>query len=876
MWSGLQPVSIGASDMTSSTPLVEDGGQARTKRITSAQREVLEQSFVANQFSAADQILLCKSLQLTSEQVKKWFARRSKKTAENAQGSTQPDLGATIAAAPSNISQPVNGGVPHMVSWEQQMTMPGLVDARQLQQPNFQAQFRPTEKHGPQSEDTYKTAVTSDNQMEVDDENEEEDDDSDDMQEQESEDARALAELGISANGILPSNVSVDAYVNCLKVLGQDSSRSLALAPLLDNKTPSSFIKRYAYTRKEKRICLYGGQDSLLIGPLVNCSFMNYKGNRQFDILRQWLLDSKNSESDLQVRILNVLAKLPFDVDLLKVSKLGKHVKVLAESNKEEVKNLATKLKIDWMGLVDKAQAAKAAPAESSAKRPRTDESATSKPMTAPAKKVKVVEESSKRAPTHEPTVMLEDNFDLFQDKSVVPEKPRLQPQSLPKMKFKKTEGVPHVIPVVAAPVSATRTTPAADEGDLVAEDILLRPTRDVSYRRVETPEEKLQSENAQMEEDGVEGEAPVIPVNEDAPSTTDGKKGILKSSTSRRRGHRVVFAKDLEHVKYFTVEDEGAEPSKGKMSARESERGEGRKAFKRDLKPTIEWLTPTEISVGYMEKGQLTMEAKVQEERERTTMAQTYYTVAEIPRDPIEPDDAMLQLAPHDTWVIIPLDEIGDLEQPPMVMDQSHLLQNNALGLGALSPFIAGFANNGNASAPPPIDINQLLTFFSQQQSQAQGLPTNPAAGATIQHMYAQAPQMLQDSFQRTPPYQQEGVGNSSMEYSQGGSRDRDDDDDDDESDDDDRHRDYGDYDDRSRRDRDSDRDHPRRSFGGRRGSGDREGRGRGSRPKRGKRERPENIKPRGICQFWKRGNCQFGSGCFNKHEGEGGSSRQ
>ena len=112
--------------------------------------------------------------------------------------------------------------------------------------------------------------------------------------------------------------------------------------------------------------------------------------------------------------------------------------------------------------------------------------------------------------------------------------------------------------------------------------------------------------------------------------------------------------------------------------------------------------------------RGAQSEEAKNQEIREKTTIAQSYFSQADIPENPDEP-----QIVPEDTAepFIIPLD---DIEQPePLVVNPASLMNNFAVQNQSVLPtadplasFVATLAQAGIAGNAENAGVIYLCLF--------------------------------------------------------------------------------------------------------------------------------------------------------------------
>ncbi|KAJ3265536.1 hypothetical protein HDU77_004802 [Chytriomyces hyalinus] len=680
----------------------------------------------------------------------------------------------------------------------------------------------------------------------------------------------------------------------------------------IDFEDPSNvtkYLKFLAASSSTSERCARLNLDGLDVSAEFYEGLARSKSFKGLILLRQWISEAKDGgQTDLLREVLQLLFKLPINLDGLVASKIGRVLGSLLQNEglQEDVKQLATGLRTSWAKLVQESNPAvpaiPAAPATS-------------------ADKLRMKREAEEAAAAAAAREAQEISAKLI--------------ASLPKLKRVEKSSLESS----SSLASASDSTESPKEGGNGEQKF---PS--FSYRKAKSAsspeEEKFPTDTDTVMDDTHD-------------SSPGGVRSILSSTITpdvdpanpRKKRKSVKFALDLVKTRYFNIDDDASmvgdrnQDFKNK-SARESEKQEGRMAFRKELKEAISWRAPRAMQMTVYPSPTSTPETENQDERERMIIAKTFYDIADIPADPEEPDpdygedDLMDAGEQRNVTTYIPLDDpeappppppafappismetalggftglaglLQQQQQPPAQGIQglsglSGLAGLNNLGLGigsgttgasAPSPLalLLAMQQNQNASAAAPQAAGvagilkslgvagsggvpglgasgiQGLSFMNQQQQQStqsnpllnilQGGGLNP-----YQNTYGGQQQQQQQPNNLLGLLQQQQQANQYSNGSLGantGKHGRNDGDDEDEEHRRKRFADSGDF--------------SRSAQGGSNDRSDQSGRGAGRGRGRGE------IKPRGRCHFWSIGQCQYGDKCFNIHEGAGGSKNK
>ncbi|KAI8918420.1 hypothetical protein DFJ77DRAFT_293617 [Powellomyces hirtus] len=350
-------------------------------------------------------------------------------------------------------------------------------------------------------------------------------------------------------------------------------------------------------------------------------SFLKHSGLK---IVTKMLLQAKDRMEDpvvasVAVAALQLLEQMPVDVAELREVKTGKVVKHFASSNAgpqgAAIQEAAEKVMASWAALVSKPAKESVSPVDDShekaADRKRERESPTQENGETSMKRAKPPKDDSSpkndNILTEKPKPTAVPDLDLFKS---------LSHTSLPKIK--KTD----------APV----------------------PTKSAEAKGLSTPSSTAV---AAVLTPAAKPSPPVLPVQDKIPSYRAEKAaGSASGADSTTKKRRVRFAEGdkLVSIRYFEKEAPGQEKETSNTfnitphqhgNARDFDREEGKRAFKRDITETKDWAPPPVVNgPATYEWGKDSTEEKAQEERERTVLSATYYTESHIPPSPAEPSE--------------------------------------------------------------------------------------------------------------------------------------------------------------------------------------------------------------------------------------------
>ncbi|KAI9330402.1 hypothetical protein BDR26DRAFT_871512 [Obelidium mucronatum] len=443
------------------------------------------------------------------------------------------------------------------------------------------------------------------------------------------------------------------------------------------------------------------------------------KGFKGLILLRQWMTESKDgSHFDLLKSLLELLEKLPVTLEGIKTSKLGKALQIVlkADGIDAETKAIGKRLTAAWTELVTGATLQQQ---QGQGGEATTAPVASNAPLTAADRKRLQNEREEAIAAAA-----------------------ALRAQSLLATVTKRPTIQTEISSENGAGASAPTATLQDPTGAVPPE---LKYAR---YRKV--AKASSPSEASPIEESPVSAEPVAVVLNE------HGVKSILSSTITpdvdpmnpRKKKKAVKFAAELVKTRYFNTEDDvmaaGDRHFKNK-SARDSEKGEGRRAFQkegnREIKAAIDWKTPRPMAMKVYPPPSSTPETIAQDSRERSILSVSYYVDEDIPANPAEPDEdygeddmeVSLSGGRRDAEVIdIPLfDSDSQPQAAPQTVAAATPLPFLS-GLGGLNALLAGgaqapitplpFAGLGvpPAAAPAPA-LNFLMALQQQQQQQQQ-----------------------------------------------------------------------------------------------------------------------------------------------------------
>ncbi|KAI8615521.1 hypothetical protein BC830DRAFT_288793 [Chytriomyces sp. MP71] len=281
-------------------------------------------------------------------------------------------------------------------------------------------------------------------------------------------------------------------------------------------------------------------------------------------LLRQWVSEAaKGGHSALLKEVLALLVKLPVTVEGLAASKLGRSVQSLLTHEDGDVKAVAGQLRSSWAALVQKGS-------EQPSITPAEESPAPPPPLTA-ADKIRMKREAEEAAAAAATREAQQISARLI--------------ASLPKIKRIERSAVPD--PGGANPATA-------------GEDASADPPAMPRYSKVKSEND----DDAATSATAVSADTTMEEPEDPARYGPGGIRSILSLKVTpdvdpanpRKKRKAVSFAADLVKMKYFNVEDDASmvgDKTKSAKSARESERMEGRLAFRKEIKPTMEWRAP-------------------------------------------------------------------------------------------------------------------------------------------------------------------------------------------------------------------------------------------------------------------------------------------
>ncbi|KAI4521929.1 hypothetical protein K525DRAFT_200017 [Schizophyllum commune Loenen D] len=390
-----------------------------------------------------------------------------------------------------------------------------------------------------------------------------------------------------------------------------------ALRPLLAD---SSFTGAQAVNLLMDRIHDYGVDDvDAPTRKTILNAIRDHAGNHYFrawsenpeaiDVTRDWLKQGYQAKDETVMPLLHLIDRLPFTVQTLAESKIGKVVrKLVKEGSSAAIRDMAHNLERRWKAMLDKPDVNKA---KSGEKRKPT-EPPPAKP--APTKKQAVASSVAK------PTSVKRDSLSgTSTTKSAAAAKADTGFFSAPKAKpklpsFKKS--------TTSAPAEVKKPA-VVDAG--VAQPSSVDPFKElISQTKRGSPAVSTPQVNA-------------------APKANEaGAKGGKKKKS-------VTWAPDgkLESIRLIekaVYDDDGTSPHPQHHDLRDFDRGEGA-ALKHLFEEVVDWFEPVLIEIKDEERydrGLQSLEKEAQEQREATALAALYPDPSLIPACPTEPTTVM------------------------------------------------------------------------------------------------------------------------------------------------------------------------------------------------------------------------------------------
>ncbi|KAJ3206097.1 hypothetical protein HDU82_004726 [Entophlyctis luteolus] len=440
-------------------------------------------------------------------------------------------------------------------------------------------------------------------------------------------------------------------------------------------------------------------------------------------LFRQWITEAKDaaasgnvSAMELLTEVLSLLEKLPIKLDGLVASKLGRVVKVLTGGGvgvNDEAKGRAQNLTTQWAALVQKPTSAEGTAGSSAEQQPQ--------PITA-ADRLRMQrerEEAIASAAAAKAESLL----------ATLKRSRQADDAAVALSEVKDVDSKPNELP--SSGLESKETSQA------------LYPS--FSYRKAKS------SEPATSEIEKAKDTAEIIgAVREESPPVLNaaGLRSVLVIPSSyeengvaairRKKKKSVMFAADLVKIRFFNPEDDASAAGGDKhfknKSARESEKQEGRKAFRKDdreskrIKISAEWRKPRMMKLSRYPLPKQTSEMQVQDAREKLIVSVTYYSDDDIPDTPAEPD---WESSAVYGALTIPLDEPeSSVPVPGFGLPGAGVF--TGLNTGGLGNFnvLSGLSGLGNllsqqqkpadtAAANASSGIQNLLMSLQKQQAQ-------------------------------------------------------------------------------------------------------------------------------------------------------------
>ncbi|KAJ3149100.1 hypothetical protein HDU86_007043 [Geranomyces michiganensis] len=455
-------------------------------------------------------------------------------------------------------------------------------------------------------------------------------------------------------------------------------------------------------------------------------TLQSFRRQQGLKLVTKLLLQSKDQLDDsdatsVAVVALQILLKMPVSIDELKEVKTGKVVKHFATAaagdKGSEIHEAAKKVMDSWQALVANASAKESVSPTTTGEQPfhdkpnerkRDRDAADEDP--AAAKRVKsddaVKRDSSsdkdKRksiattglassvTATSPASATAVADMDIFKS---------LAHTSLPKIK--KVE--PKAVDETTKPAAEAKAAPSTTESRTATVGTFALPVAESipSYRKDPS------ASNA---------------------ASASASASVSASSSSAPAKRRVRFAEGdkLVSVRFFET-DTGHDKEAFNITphmhgnARDFDRQEGKRAFRKELHQAKEWVPPPLINAPETyEWGKNSMEDKIQEERERTLLGVAYYSDNQIPPSATEPTEPAAPPPHHPPKPIL-----WEAPPPPPVA---------AVPFAPFAAPLAGGLDLGN--------INSLLGMLQNSNVQASNNPQQSLLAALQQPAAQQAPQ--------------------------------------------------------------------------------------------------------------------------------------
>ena len=388
-----------------------------------------------------------------------------------------------------------------------------------------------------------------------------------------------------------------------------------------------------------------------------------------WSILNMWLVEAKAvTNSALMAEILQVLQKLPVTVSSLKQGNMGKLIKQLTKHESEDVCKLANELLEKWMAIFREGQSIKGVkstnekvngdpkPVHKLERIPKKDPKKGSKPIPSPP---------MESQPPPGPLVALGKPMEkvLKRPRDILLQKGQFPPEKKAK-EVRETKDISNK--EILNKESPTQT--ADDRGNGKSKGLvessgfmdalhlvtLASKTKEKKPKKPGKPSAGVGSKSSlgdkKSDEAGTtELDAPSSTSEMEAEATAEGE--VAKAVSNKKR---VSWAEDHKLVQMHIFEldeSERANTSMGhqgfllaaqKEKMLEREAMEQNRLFSKDrLVEMIPWVPPPKLdtAISLVERGTESEEKKVQAERESRVLASLYFSKANVPPSPAEPD---------------------------------------------------------------------------------------------------------------------------------------------------------------------------------------------------------------------------------------------
>ncbi|KAL5483956.1 hypothetical protein EMCRGX_G020377 [Ephydatia muelleri] len=381
-----------------------------------------------------------------------------------------------------------------------------------------------------------------------------------------------------------------------------------------------------------------------------------------WSILNLWLMEAKAvTNSALMAEILQVLQKLPVTVSSLKQGNMGKLIKQLTKHESEEVCKLANELLEKWMAIFKEGQSIKGV--KSTNEKVNGDPKPVHKleriPKKDPKKGKPIPSPPMESQPPPGPLVALGKPIEkvLKRPRDILLQKGQLPPEKKAK-EVRETKDKDSPTQTVDDRGNGNGKSKMLVESsgfmDALHQVTLTSKTKEKKPKKPGKPNAGVGSKSSlgdkKSDESGTtELDAPSSTSEMETEATAEGE--AAKTVSNKKR---VTWAEDHKLVQMHIFEldeSERANTSMGhqgfllaaqKEKMLEREAMEQNRLFSKDrLVEMIPWQTPHKLdtAISLVERGTESEEKKVQAEREAKVLASLYFSKANVPPSPAEPD---------------------------------------------------------------------------------------------------------------------------------------------------------------------------------------------------------------------------------------------